>query len=454
MARGGPRARAASRCRRASARTWSISGRSPPVARTCGRGSASSRAATSAAAPASSSVCFSRRRANRCCDHPPAAVRPWTYRRPTLLATTRPSSSTAQAYPPRLTSRTPTRRGARTAAANATTSGPFPQGCANDAVAPSVAARVTPSPEADVATAPWRSSKPAAQRSSRAAATWTVRLVVSGRTTQTSERSDIEPEGAQLLTALFGDLVGAPRRHPHPVDADAVDEAVERLRGLVLDDVGQRAGRGRQRHVDDGLVVLVDGEAVDEAEVDDVDPELGVDDVAQGLLDVGRVRDAGLAHGVSSLVPPPVVARASALVNASSNAVHPSIAHFTRLACRPTPANATPSPRTASSGSTEPRDRTMVRNSSTILLAASGCWPTARSCSTDVAAWLIEQPSPSQATSRTVPPACSTATRSVTSSPQSGLTCRLCAHTRPATTTAGRSGVSAGPRRPPPCFSR
>src|SRR4051794_4272097 len=452
MARGGPRARAASRCRRASARTWSISGRSPPVARTCGRGSASSRAATSAAAPASSSVCFSRRRANRCCDHPPAAVRPWTYRRPTLLATTRPSSSTAQAYPPRLTSRTPTRRGARTAAANATTSGPFPQGCANDAVAPSVAARVTPSPEADVATAPWRSSKPAAQRSSRAAATWTVRLVVSGRTTQTSERSDIEPEGAQLLTALFGDLVGAPRRHPHPVDADAVDEAVERLRGLVLDDVRQRAGRGRQRHVDDGLVVLVDGQTVDEAEIDDVDPELGVDDVAQGLLDVRRVRDAGVAHAVSSLVP--LVAAASALVNASSNAVHPSIAHLTRLACRPTPAKATPSPSTPSSGSTEPRERTMARNSSTIFLTSPGSCPTARSCSTEVEAWLIEQPSPSHATSRTVPVPCWTATRRVTSSPQSGLTCRLCAHTTSATRTVGRSGMSSGPRRPPPCFSR
>ena len=36
-------------------------------------------------------------------------------------------------------------------------------------------------------------------------------------------------------------------------------------------------------------VLGVDGDAVDEAEVDDVDAELGVDDVAHGLLDVGDV---------------------------------------------------------------------------------------------------------------------------------------------------------------------
>ena len=56
--------------------------------------------------------------------------------------------------------------------------------------------------------------------------------------------------------------------------------SVERRVGLVLDDVGERAGRGGQRHVEHGDVVLVDRDAVDQAEVDDVDPELGVDDVA------------------------------------------------------------------------------------------------------------------------------------------------------------------------------
>ena len=104
-------------------------------------------------------------------------------------------------------------------------------------------------------------------------------------------------------------------------------------RGLVLDDVGQRAGRGRQGHVDDGVVVLVDGDAVDEAEVDDVDAELGVDDVAQRLLDVRDVggaagcRHACLAHG---LVRWSAAMSTPARANASVNAVQPSRAHLTR----------------------------------------------------------------------------------------------------------------------------
>src|SRR5438105_14130657 len=87
-------------------------------------------------------------------------------------------------------------------------------------------------------------------------------------------RSDVETQRAQLLTAFVSDLVGAPRRHPDPVDDDAVGEAVERARGLVLDDVRERTGRGGQRHVDDGLVVVVYRDAVNQAEVDDVDAEL------------------------------------------------------------------------------------------------------------------------------------------------------------------------------------
>src|SRR5215218_4150788 len=65
-----------------------------------------------------------------------------------------------------------------------------------------------------------------------------------------------EAEGAQLLAAVVGDLVRAPRRHPDPVDPDVVDQAGagatgEGLARLVLDDVGQRAGRRGQRHVED-----------------------------------------------------------------------------------------------------------------------------------------------------------------------------------------------------------
>src|SRR6185312_6587184 len=104
-------------------------------------------------------------------------------------------------------------------------------------------------------------------------------------------RLDAEAEGAQLLPAVVGDLVRAPRRHPDPVDSDVVHQpgagaAGQGLARLVLDDVGQWARRRGQRHVEDGDVVVVDVDAVDQAQVHDVDPQLGVDDVAHGLLDV------------------------------------------------------------------------------------------------------------------------------------------------------------------------
>ena len=67
----------------------------------------------------------------------------------------------------------------------------------------------------------------------------------------------------------------------------SLDRAVECLGGLLLDDVGQGASGARERHVDDERVVLVvPAEVVDEAEVDDVDPELGVHDVFQRLGDL------------------------------------------------------------------------------------------------------------------------------------------------------------------------
>ena len=51
--------------------------------------------------------------------------------------------------------------------------------------------------------------------------------------------------------------------------------------------VGEGASGARERHVDDERVVLVvPAEIVDEAEVDDVDPELGVHDVFQRLGDL------------------------------------------------------------------------------------------------------------------------------------------------------------------------
>ena len=50
------------------------------------------------------------------------------------------------------------------------------------------------------------------------------------RVGESAFRSDVEAEGAQLLAAVVGDLVRAPRRHPDPVDRDVVDQALERRR--------------------------------------------------------------------------------------------------------------------------------------------------------------------------------------------------------------------------------
>src|SRR5215472_17111662 len=41
-------------------------------------------------------------------------------------------------------------------------------------------------------------------------------------------KSDVEAEGAELLPAVLGDLVGTPRRHPDPVDPEVADEPVQR----------------------------------------------------------------------------------------------------------------------------------------------------------------------------------------------------------------------------------
>src|SRR6478736_7613146 len=169
--------------------------------------------------------------------------------------------------------------------------------------------------------------------------------------------SEVEAEGAQLLAAVLGDLVRAPRRHPHPVDPVGRDETLEGLRRLVLDNVGERAcGRG-QRHVENGVRLRVDGDAVDEAQVDDVDAELGVDDVAHGLLDVGHVgRGGGLCHDETPWGEAELVEEMStpARARASVNAVQPSRAHLTRAGYFETPTKATPSPMTASSPATCP----------------------------------------------------------------------------------------------------
>ena len=75
------------------------------------------------------------------------------------------------------------------------------------------------------------------------------------------------------------------------------------------------------------------------------------------------------------------------------NAIQPSSAHLTRAGYRATPANATPSPSTSSSGSTCPRPCAISWNAASTFSESVTDRPTTRSVSTDADAWLIEQPS-------------------------------------------------------------
>ena len=96
----------------------------------------------------------------------------------------------------------------------------------------------------------WRCSPPASGTpSATASSSGPAEPTRSGRAAD----SDVEAERAQLLAAVVGDLVRTPRRHPDPVDLEVGRQPPpgprQRLPGLVLDDVGQRAGRRGQRHV-------------------------------------------------------------------------------------------------------------------------------------------------------------------------------------------------------------
>src|SRR4051812_27623969 len=81
----------------------------------------------------------------------------------------------------------------------------------------------------------------------RVGASVTADTLEPSRAAADARRSDVEAERTQLLATILGDLVRAPRRHPDPVDPDVVHErlgaAGENGARLVLDDVGQRAGR-------------------------------------------------------------------------------------------------------------------------------------------------------------------------------------------------------------------
>src|SRR5262249_22167655 len=112
-------------------------------------------------------------------------------------------------------------------------------------------------------------------------------------------------------------------------------------------------------------VVVVDVDAVDQAQVDDVDAQLGVDDVLERLLDVV---DGGLGrHGFLAHAGPPTVVvscAAWARTSASLNAIQASRAHLTRAGYWATPTNATPSSSSSSSGSPAARPETISVNAS------------------------------------------------------------------------------------------
>src|SRR5688572_13144138 len=168
---------AASGFRRGSARTSSTRPRSPPVnsASTVPACGSSTRTAVSTACETTASVWLLRRRAWRCWDVPPAAVRPWTCRASTLETTRSGPSKTPTAQRPRRTSRTAARRGRRAVAAKPVSSagsGSHANGARRVSVV--VSAQVTctaPSAVETSAKAPCRSATPSSQRPRRSGGT-------------------------------------------------------------------------------------------------------------------------------------------------------------------------------------------------------------------------------------------------------------------------------------------
>src|SRR5580693_1068942 len=141
--------------------------------------------------------------------------------------------------------------------------------------------------------------------------------------------SDVESKRAELLAPVLGDLLRAPRRQPHPVDAEIADQALERDLGLVLDDVRERARGAGERHVDGGDPLGVHRDAVNQAEVDHVNAKLGVDDVPERLqqvLDLGA--DLGEGTFVRLRHRDSFSSSVSAWAVASFQAIQPSSAHL------------------------------------------------------------------------------------------------------------------------------
>src|SRR5262249_55082321 len=206
------------------------------------------------------------------------------------------------------------------------------------------------------------------------------------------------------------------------------------------DHVGQRAGGAGQGHVDGGDPLGVHVHAVDQAEVHHVDAEFGVHHVTHRLehvLLLGRQLSglSGLGGAWGGRPPRSLqglgglrsvlchCATSMACAVASFQAIQPSRAHFIRAGYFDTPANATASSSRPSSGCPAPLDCMSSRKAWLIVMASATGLPMTRSLITEALAWLIEQPSESNETSSTTasPLTSFRLTRSVTSSPQTGL---------------------------------
>src|SRR5215472_13605088 len=288
-------------------------------------------------------------------------------------------------------------------------SGAAPAGCASggnggwhSASAPSAARSTTTARLGSATVSPCRSANDATHFTMRSGATSTQRPPGSpAATRRPPRRSDVEAEGAQLLAAVVGDLVGTPRGQPHPVDLEVGDDAFQGRRRLVLDHVGERAGRAGEGHVDGGDPVRLQVDPVDEPEIDHVDAEFGVDHVPQRLqhiLGVLGARSFGHITSVVAHVPPPSPRAASAgaapdgagpaiaWAVASFHAIQGSRAHLILAGYLDTPANATASPSTSSLGSASPFDCIRARNSSETFIASLTCFPATSSVITDALA--------------------------------------------------------------------
>ena len=95
---------------------------------------------------------------------------------------------------------------------------------------------------------------------------------------------------SERLLGLRDHHVGGPRRHVGQHDLDAVDRSAgeEDAAHLVGQVLTERARRRRRRQ-HDARDPVVDIQPVDQTERDDVDAELGVDDVAQRLAELFRL---------------------------------------------------------------------------------------------------------------------------------------------------------------------